>query len=176
VIITYILENKNTYKRFCKEIGRDLLSSSEFFQKYYSNLRNLKIESKEYYVNNDEIKKGIDQFLDRCLEKSLYIALLERNNELADYIIALKSKTGTSTTTRTTLSLYIYTKYILPVLGQLIKEFLEKEKYTTLFQRYGNEIRFFGTLDMKKWKEQIENIENLPNFDYFYSIAKRINT
>lgn len=176
VIITYILENKNTYRRFCNDIGRDILSFSEFFQRCYLSLKRQNVEQKEYYVKPEEILKGIDQFCEQCLSNGLYAALLERNNELADYINALRSKTGSSTTTRTTLSLYIYTKYILPTIGRTLREFIEREKYITVFQRYGNEIRFFGTLDMKKWKEQIDTIERIGNFDYFYSIAKRINT
>lgn len=58
-------------------------------------------------------------------------------------------------------------------------------KYTSLFQQYGNEIRFYGTLDTSqhaaqwaKWYSDCESDSNLihPDQHPIYSIAARINT
>ncbi len=176
VIITYIFENHNTYKRFCKDTGREFFSSQEDLQGLISRLKEPKSIKEESYVSVADIDAEIERFISECQKNGAHVALWERNDELTAYIDALKNKAGNAITTRTTLSLYIYTKYILPASGRLIRESLDKQTYTTLFQRYGNEIRFFGTLDMEQWKERIENISSIQNFDYFYSIAKRINT
>lgn len=174
VIITYILENKRTYERFKEEIEDDLFFKTEFLNKCMSNFKELK--EKNEYVDVESVKKELKIFIDRSLKQGLYRALFDKNKELIDYINVLRNKRGEQYNTRTTLSLYTYTKYILPTIGRALRDSLDREKYTTLFQRYGNEIRFFGTLDMRQWKDRIENIDNISNFDYFYSIAKRINT
>lgn len=174
VIITYILENKSTYERFKEEVEKDLFSNTEFIQKCILNLKKLKVQKE--YIDTETIKRELENFITRSGEHGIYRALFDKNKELIDYINVLRNRRGEQYNTRTTLSLYTYTKYILPTIGRALRDSLEREKYTTLFQRYGNEIRFFGTLDMRQWKERIENVDNISNFDYFYSIAKRINT
>lgn len=176
VIITYILENSITYKRFIEDVGSDFFENPEFCRKVCLYLQNQCFMEQNSYVNVESIKNEIEHFIENYRNKGMRKALLNKNNELLEYINVLRSKTGGANNTRTTLSLYAYTKYILPAVGYKLKEFMDGKIYTTLFQKYGNEIRFFGTLDVKQWKEKIENIDSVVNFDYFYSIAKRINT
>lgn len=176
VIVTYILENNTTYKRFIEDIGSDFFEDPEFCRKVCLFIQKQRFFEQNSYVDVESIKTEIDYFIESYRNKGMRKTLLSKNNELLEYINVLRSKTGGVYNTRTTLSLYVYTKYILPAIGYKLKEFMDGKTYTTLFQKYGNEIRFFGTLDVKQWKEKIENIDNIINFDYFYSIAKRINT
>ena len=130
----------------------------------------------EEYLDNDEIKKELDIIMTEINTKGLFPVLFQQNGKLGEYIDVLRTKKGAEYNTRTTVSLYVYTKYFLPIVRNRVKEILSKNIYTSVFQRYGNEIRFFGTLDMRVWAKRLENIESITNFDYFYSIAKRINT
>ena len=176
IIITYILENNNTYRRFKKELGDDIFKNIEFCEKCYLKLRQEDLIERNKYVEEESIKKEVQEFLNRSMSKGMKRALFDKNNELLTYINILRNKRGEEYNTRTSFSLYAYTKYILPTVGQTLKEYMKNKEYTTLFQRYGNEIRFFGTLDMTQWKERLKEIDTVSNFDYFYSIVKRINT
>lgn len=176
VIITYILENNRTVKRFQQEVLKDLFSDTEFCDNCYEMFEKTKNillcgseEEKELY---QEFKK----FSENCFKNGLNKELLKKNQELLKYIEVLRNKNGSEQNTRISLSLYIYTKYILPIVGENVKNMMKKEVYVSVFQKYGNEIRFFGTLDMEQWKERLENIQQIQKFDSFYSIAKRINT
>ena len=176
IIITYILENTYTYGRFKEDIGRDLLCEMEFTNACLNGLRMDLKNLNEPYLDTEQIIVEINNVIQKILDRGLLKELLTRNDELLQYIDVLRTKKGTEYSMRTTFSLYVYTKYVLPIVGVKIKEALQRDKYTTLFQRYGNEIRFFGTLNMREWATKLDHIENKSNFDYFYSIAKRINT
>lgn len=176
VIITYILENNNTYRRLREDLEENIFENREFCEKCYFVLRQEGVVEDNPYIENELIEDEINSFLDISMQKGLLRALFEKNNELLVYINILRNRRGEKYNTRTNYSLYTYTKYILPVIGQSLKQHIKGEKYTNLFQKYGNEIRFFGTLDMTQWKSRLENINSISNFDYFYSIAKRINT
>ena len=176
VIITYILENNNTYRRLREDLGENIFETREFCENCYFKLRRADLIEKNPYVENELIVEEIHNFLDVSMQKGMLRALFEKNNELLEYINILRNRRGEKYNTRTSFSLYTYTKYILPIIGQTLKEHIRGKRYTTLFQKYGNEIRFFGTLDMTQWKSRLENINTISNFDYFYSIAKRINT
>ena len=134
-------------------------------------LRALSQNVSEEHIDSEDIKQELNSTIDDIYKKDLFPVLLERNDELNSYINILRTKKGNEYNTRTTLSLYVYTKYILPVIGRNVKRILLHKIYVSIFQRYGNEIRFFGTLDMRKWNERLENIESVRNFDYFYSIS-----
>lgn len=176
IIITYILENTFTLERFSKDIGNDLKKNVDFKKGCLAELRALSQNVSEEHIDSEDIKQELNSTIDDIYKKDLFSVLLERNDELNSYINILRTKKGNEYNTRTTLSLYVYTKYILPVIGRNVKRILLHKIYVSIFQRYGNEIRFFGTLDMRKWNERLENIESVRNFDYFYSISKRINT
>lgn len=176
IIITYILENMNTYQYFQQDIGCDILASSDFQNKCYLGLKEQINKFQNPYVDKGAVQKEIEMFINEYSKKDLYRELLAKNQKLEKYIHDLRKRKGGEYNIRKSLSLYVYTRYILPVVGKTIRQTLDKRKYTTLFQKYGNEIRFFGTLDKTKWAERIRNAQNMTNFDFFYSIAKRINT
>lgn len=175
IIITYILENHKSLKRFYDDISQELFKNTEFCNRTYAALESYK---RELDAGEDtsgfSVSSEIDDFIQSCYATSLEECLLLKNNELTNYIDVLRNKNGVIWNTRPDLSLYIYTKYILPAVGKVIREMTRH--YVSLFQRYGNEIRFFGTLDMTQWKTRLEEIQTVGKFDYFYSIAKRINT
>lgn len=177
IIITYILENKKSIKRFYNDISKVIFKDTSFVQevqnginKIYREVGQLEDEKKE------DILKLLDGFLSLIREKGLEEALYKKNHDLIEYIDVLKNKDASIWGTRPNLQLYVYTKYILPVIGNVLKKSMQEEKYTVLFQQYGNEIRFFGTLDISQWKGRLDEIGNVEKIDYFYSIAKRINT
>lgn len=179
IIITYIFENTISLKRFCRDIEKEnLFEDIAFCNRIYGALKMYRkrvCEDVTIENINQKIAEEISLFADECHTKGLEKSLLQKNNDLIQYIEALKNKDETAANSKTKLTLYVYTKYILPIVGEEIrKEILEQ--YVTLFQRYGNEIRFFGTLDITQWKQRLERIDNVEKFDYFYSIAKRINT
>lgn len=176
IIFTYILENMNTYQYFQQDIGCDILASSEFQSRCYLGLEDQMEKFQNPYVDKESVQKEIELFIKGYSKKGLYKELLAKNQELEEYIHVLRNRKGGENNIRKSLSLYVYTRYILPVVGKTIRQTLDQRKYTTLFQKYGNEIRFFGTLDKTKWADRIRNVESMSNFDYFYSIAKRINT
>ena len=181
VIITYILENINTVNRFLDESGIDLFNDYDFIIGLTRNLekykRFVKYEEPQFEEKqHNEIIEIIDEFLIGSSPKEKFLeTLMKQNNSLVDYINILRNKSGSVNNSRTDLSLYVYTKYILPVIGYKIKEMLGN-KYVELFQYYGNEIRFWGTLDKTQWKNRLDDITEKDKIDYFYSIAKRINT
>jgi len=177
VIITYILENNRTISRFEEEISKNLFNDTEFCNQCYRMLE----ESKVPLIRGDEgdrqVYQELKDFQDNCFKNGFEKELLKKNQELFRYVEVLKNKSGSEQNTRISLSLYVYTKYILPIVGINIKDRLSSgELYTSLFRIYENEIRFFGTLDIWQWKERLNNISQMQNFNYFYSIAKRINT
>ncbi len=176
IIITYILENMSTYQYFQQDIGKDILNLSEFQNKCYLDLREQIDNYCNAYVNKEDVQEEIESFIRNYSKRGLCKELFRKNQELIDYIHVLRNRKGEEYNIRTSLSLYVYTRYILPVVGRAIRQTMDKREYTTLFQKYGNEIRFFGTLDRKQWADRVRNIQNISNFDYFYSIAKRINT
>lgn len=177
VIITYILENQNTVKRFEEEISKSLFEDSEFCNQCYRMLEECKGQLIKGDEKNQRLYQELKDFQDRCFDKGLKKGLLIKNQELLKYVEILRNKNGSEQNARISLSLYVYTKYILPVIGENIKRFFKtKEMYRELFRNYGNEIRFFGTLDMSQWIEQLNKIECDTEFNFFYSIAKRINT
>ena len=90
--------------------------------------------------------------MNKILSEGLETGILKMNAVLSEYIKVLRSKDGSLLGARTDLTLYVYTKYILPIVGNLIKKTIS-ENYVRLFQRYGNEIRFLATLDILQWKE-----------------------
>ncbi len=84
---------------------------------------------------------------------------------------------------------YFYIKTILPLLAECIRNKMA-EKYTHIYQEFGNELRFFGTLDVKKREFRIKEATNIykPSNDSneydttqnssqntIFTIAKRIN-
>lgn len=176
IIITYILENYSSLNRFYNNTKRTLFREEEFINGVLKNLRNcLKKLNSDPDISDKEIYEKIESFIDSVLQNGFEKSIIEKNCELNDYIKVLRSKTGSIQSTRTDLTLFVYTKYILPIIGNMIKAAIS-DKYVRLFQRYGNEIRFFGTLDTMQWRVRLKNIQNSENVDYCYSIAKRINT
>lgn len=176
IIITYILENPSSLDRFYSDTGKHLFREQEFMNGVHRGLIECKKHLDPQHSDMDrEIFDIIDRFVNKILSEGLETGILKMNAVLSEYIKVLRSKDGSLLGARTDLTLYVYTKYILPIVGNLIKKTIS-ENYVRLFQRYGNEIRFFGTLDILQWKEQLENIENSEAVDYCYSIAKRINT
>ena len=175
-IISYILENTETYNRFQKDIQQDIFKDSKFSLKCVNDITALQNNLKEQYVDKDQVCLELKNIANRICTHGLYEELHARNEELKLYIDVLRTKSGSEYNTRTTFTLYVYTKYILPIIGSNIKKTLSLELYTSIFQKYGNEIRFFGTLDVNEWVNRLTDIESISNFDYCYSIAKRINT
>ena len=176
IIITYILENYSSMNRFYCDTKRSLFREEEFNNGVLNNLRRcLKNLNSDPGIDDKEVYEKIDSFIGSVLQNGLEKSIIEKNYELNSYIKMLRSKTGSIQNTRTDLTLFVYTKYILPIVGNMIREAIS-DKYVRLFQRYGNEIRFFGTLDTMQWRERLENIQNSETVDYCYSIAKRINT
>lgn len=176
IIITYILENPSSLDRFYSDTGKHLFREQEFMNGVHRGLIECKKHLDPQHSDMDrEIFDIIDRFVNKILSEGLETGILKMNAVLSEYIKVLRSKDGSLLGARTDLTLYVYTKYILPIVGNLIKKTIS-ENYVRLFQRYGNEIRFFGTLDILQWKERLENIENSEAVDYCYSIAKRINT
>ncbi|MDO4168377.1 MAG: hypothetical protein Q4D45_00640 [Lachnospiraceae bacterium] len=177
IIISYLLENKICWKRFNQELGFNLIKDTEFKQKIGEMLEKT-IHNYKSKLSNDNFKnvyKLLCEFRSNFIEKELEYLLFQKNGELMDYINTLRNRKGKTINTRINLDLYVYTKYILPIIGASLKSSINEEKYTQLFQKYGNEIRFFGTLDISQWRKRLKKIEKIENFD-FYSIAKRINT
>lgn len=66
-----------------------------------------------------------------------------------------------------------YILYILPLLSDSIREYLA-EKYTVLFQEFGNDLRFYGTLKTDKGARAKSAVYE-DNKDRLYAIAERIN-
>lgn len=177
VIITYILENHNTVKRFEEDVSKNIFDDTEFCNRCYRMFEKCKGKLIKGDEESQRLYQELKEFNDNCFRNGLGKELLKKNQELLKYVEILRNKNGSEQNARISLSLYVYTKYILPVIGDNIKNhFTSKEIYRALFRNYGNEIRFFGTLDMEQWIQQLENIEYGPEFNYFYSIAKRINT
>lgn len=177
VIITYILENYRTVQRFEEEISKNMFDNTEFCNQCYSMFEKRKGVLIQGSTEEKEVYQELKEFHDNCFKNGLRKELLKKNQELLKYVEVLRSKSGSEQNTRISLSLYVYTKYILPIIGQNIKDQLpSKNMYVSIFRKYGNEIRFFGTLDMLQWKQQLEGKDFEKGFDFFYSIAKRINT
>ena len=176
VIITYILENNRTIQRFEEEISKNMLDDTEFCNQCYSMFERRKGVLIQGDAEDKEIYRELKEFHDNCFKNGLRKELLKKNQELLKYVEVLRSKSGSEQNTRISLSLYVYTKYILPIIGEKIKDQLPKNFYISIFRKYGNEIRFFGTLDIMQWKRELEGKDNEQRFDYFYSIAKRMNT
>ena len=173
IIVTYILENYESLSRFYSDLGTNLFQNGEFAN---SIRRDLEWTGRNLVQNNEqEVKKTIELFLRDMSADGLEKSLIRKNNELGQYIKILRKKEGNILNARTDLSLFVYTKYVLPSVGKSMRVHMG-DNYIKLFQRYGNEIRFFGSLDMNQWEKQLENIENLNGDEYCFSIAKRINT
>lgn len=152
IIITYILENEESLARFYKDIGDELYQNPTFADSIRQRLKECQVDLKNKQVDDyDEICQKIDDFLDMMLHSGLEKSLLRKNDDLNDYITVLRTKDTTRLQTRADLSLFVYTKYVLPIIGKCTRDRI-KNVYTRLFQRYGNEIRFFGTMDVTQWK------------------------
>lgn len=176
VIITYILENHRTVRRFEEEVSRNLFDNTEFCNQCYKMFEKRKSILIQGGEEEKKIYQELKEFHENCFRNGLEKELLKKNQELLKYVEVLRNKNGSEQNARISLSLYVYTKYILPIIGYNIKELLSSnELYVSVFQKYGNEIRFFGTLDIMQWKNQLEEGGG-QDFSLFYSIAKRINT
>ncbi len=203
VIITYILENPRSFNYFLEDLERATRGKGLYDYKNF--LKNDKNEKQvEFYLQytlnglerdkdleDSDFQKGVNKYRESVrYEINLFLKektennetllerLIKRNKELMEFISGLKGKKfyrKSVSTESDDMSLYVYTKYILPSVGNCIKEILGNE-YRRLFQKYGNEIRFYGTLDRSKWKSILDNAKSGGGFDNFYSIAKRINT
>ncbi len=177
VIITYILENHRTLQRFEEEISKKIFDDTEFCNQCYSMFEKRKSVLIQGSTEEKEVYQELKEFQDNCFKNGLRKELLNKNQELLKYVEVLRSKSGSEQNARISLSLYVYTKYILPIIGQNIKgQFSSKKYYVSLFRNYGNEIRFFGTLDLTQWRQQLQQNDDEHDFIFFYSIAKRINT
>lgn len=195
VIITYILENTESFGYFIEDLKK--INPSEDFESFLENkiaekevgeLILKKIEELEdeikggqetYQIDADEYKKKIEIELDEFENydengRTMLDRIKELNDKLGEFIGSLKEKRVFAADSDD-MSLYVYTKYILPCVGQYIRKVLG-DNYIEVFQRYGNEIRFFGTLDRSKWKKVLVDVQNGEKFDNFYSLVKRINT
>lgn len=173
VIITYLLENEKTLERFKHDLGEDLIDDSLFEREIKNGIKCLLINFD--YNNSSEklIKEDAEEFLNDIDKYGLKSTLFNKNKQLLDYIDKLKNR---SSRKQDVTTLYVYTKYILPIIGERLQKNIDEVKYSQLFQKYGNEIRFFGTIDMDQWRQKLKKIKEISNYDYFYSIAKRINT
>lgn len=177
VIITYLLENNNSWKRFQNEIKIDLIKDVGFDRKIQFKISKLlkQFGNKSLNENEKSIKRYISEFQDKVINNGIMDALVDQNEFLINYIEKLKQR-DSAVHKINTAQLYVYTKYILTIVGDTLEDCIDEDTYSELFQKYGNEIRFFGTIDMYQWRKKLENIEQISNFDYFYSIAKRTNT
>ena len=176
IIISYILESRSSLKRFYSDISRELFTEVDFYNRVYTSLRHIRNDlSSIETVSHEEINREIENFLDNCHHRGLDESLLQKNKELTSFISDLRAKDRRYPNKGSSLSLYVYTKYILPRVGKIIREIVS-DVYVNLFQKYGNEIRFFGTLDIFRWRECIEKINESTRNEHLYSIAKRLNT
>lgn len=195
VIITYILENAESFGYFIEDLKKtnpredfnsfleNKTAEKEVYELILKKREELEEEIKEgqetYQIDINEYKTKIEMELDEFENsnkngRTMLDRIKELNDKLGDFIGSLKEKKAVMVYSDD-MSLYVYTKYILPSVGQYIKEILG-DNYIEIFQRYGNEIRFFGTLDRSKWKNVLVDVENGGKFDNFYSLVKRINT
>lgn len=101
--------------------------------------------------------------------KSLSDSLQENENRLTDLNKKLKDRVSANSSDEEKRDLHNYILYILPLLADCIREYLS-ERYTFLFQQFGNDLRFYGTL-----KTDAEKRHSSPQNDKLYTIAERIN-
>lgn len=177
IIISYILENIVSWTRFNQDLGEDLITETNFEEEVRRKIMSLIKFYKSDKISSDlkEVYNLLFEFQEDLSSNSLQEVLLRKNQELLKYIRTLQYKSNKIHNTRINLELYVYTKYILPTIGEALRKSINDRKYVELFQKYGNEIRFFGTLDVQQWRTKLEEISDANNYD-FYGLAKRINT
>lgn len=173
VIITYLLENQKTLERFKYDLGENLINDNLFEKEIKIGIKCLLKSFDDKNSSEKLIKEDAEEFLNDIDKYGLKSTLFNKNKQLLDYIDKLKNR---SSQKQDVITLYVYTKYILPIVGERLQKNIDEVKYSQLFQKYGNEIRFFGTIDMDQWRQKLKKIKEISNYDYFYSIAKRINT
>lgn len=170
VITSFLLEDGswNRIKEYSDSIINDFMDKIKKAEKY-STHKSCEGKTKEEVLNN---LKEYNKQVFYSEKKSNYLQASTKqatfsNSEISDYI-----------------------KHVLPLLSECIRNALS-ENYTYLFQRFGNELRFFGTLDPLKRNEKINNSINIyratnelkkteentgkPSFNTIFTIAERIN-
>lgn len=177
IIISYILENRTSWIRFKQDLEKDLIGETNFEEEIRRRIVKLirAYKNDESDSDSKDIYNLLFEFQEDFSSSNLEELLLKRNRELLKYIQTLQYKSSKVHNTRINLELYVYTKYILPIVGEALRKSIPDQKYVELFQKYGNEIRFFGTLDIRQWRMRLKEISNADNYD-FYGLAKRINT
>ncbi|MBR2923713.1 MAG: hypothetical protein IKC28_01675 [Clostridia bacterium] len=145
VILTYLLEEKNSWER-----NEDIANSW------------------------DECNKAANQASGLVIDSA---------DKAREYVEAIKSFSYPSESMGdSSISLEELQKFIttwLPTYGEELKKKLAK-KYTVLFQRFGNELRFFGSLNTEKWSGvwetwYQEKSSRSSSEHPIYCIAARIN-
>jgi len=145
VILTYLLEEKNSWER-----NEDIANSW------------------------DECNKAANQTSGLAIDSA---------DEAREYVDAIKNFSYSSGLMSGTPSLVELQKFItkwLPTYGEELKRRLAS-KYTVLFQRFGNELRLFGSLNTEDWsgvweKWYQEQNSRSSSEHPIYCIAARINT
>lgn len=143
VIITYLLENNNSWKRFQNEIKIDLIKDVGFDRKIQFKISKLLKQFGNKSLNENEklIKRYISEFQDKVINNGIMDALVDQNEFLINYIEKLKQR-DSAVHKINTAQLYVYTKYILTIVGDTLEDCIDEDTYSELFQKYGNEIRF----------------------------------
>ncbi len=106
--------------------------------------------------------------------------IIKDNNELIEFMRNLGKKGEQSQANHTDyLKMYVTAFVILPIFGLCLHEALDRN-YTNLFQRYGNYIRFYGSIDPKNYNEGKPEDDpfdiNNDLTNHIFEIPKRINT
>lgn len=165
VILSFILEDSNVFKRFKnekkdkdKEYPKKIV---EVIERAFKEICET-LSSEEYKC----IKEYIGQHLQKAGEATDKTYVLQYKMEEIFVLNQLSRERKTDSN----ILRFNYIFRILPYIGEKIHEYI-KEDYTELFQNYGNELRFFGTLDKSKW--ETGSGENLSG--NLYTISERIN-
>lgn len=161
IILSFLLEDEHTFNRLADDLEERLHQENTVTEQGIIEAFNEK--KQELYKSDQRFKKAWDK----------YPGKRERFNEIQD-LFALNNVCRERSEEKAVLRFY-YMFYILPYIGQKVHEDI-KEVYTELFQNYGNELRFFGSLN----KNDIENFfADSSTSDRItknlYTISERIN-
>ena len=102
---------------------------------------------------------------------------------LSDFCVNL-SKRPVDVTDNERMRMNCFIRYILPILSTCLRDAL-RSKYTSVFQSFGNELRFFGSLnyndfemfnnDLNDCISKKNSIEKIELKSHMFTIAERLN-